>query len=268
MNNLMKFLKCVITTSFFSGLFFITACDSDKDEALQLMYVEDNSATYYFNPAEEDKELTALTIVGGDGNYSVESRNPALIEVDLKFPNAFTVKPKDIGKTEIIVKDGSGQQYVLQVHIIYYSEEWKIGECSVRVVDEEGILSDAEKTQLKTEALASIPVQAGGGYRILYNNKESVSKGSLTIYPKEYGKDGISLEGERLMPEESSTGLVHGFRFYTEEGVERVFRLVPYDKDLRMSVVVPHALEEEVTGLIESGFEGVKVFTLQHVAAR
>lgn len=77
--------------------------------------------------------VIAITVLGGDRNYTVSCDNPSVLEVDKKFPNAFVLIPKNWGSANVTVTDGTKASIKLQVNVTQSVVEYLVAKCDVLI---------------------------------------------------------------------------------------------------------------------------------------
>ena len=95
----------------------LTGCNDEESNPLRFdqSVDEDNTVDVCFPRSEEDGSAGAVTILGGDGNYTAQCDNAAVLKIDMKYPNAFVLYPQDWGEAHVTVTDGTGASIVLKV---------------------------------------------------------------------------------------------------------------------------------------------------------
>ena len=127
----------------------LASCSDDESNPLRFDIDEDrnNTTSIYFPRGEEDGSAGAITILGGDGNYTAQCDNPAVLKIDMKFPNAFVLYPQDWGEAHVTVTDGTGACIVLTVKVYQLEDTFPIAETSVKLTGADE-LTAAQQEQL------------------------------------------------------------------------------------------------------------------------
>ena len=175
----------------------LAGCSDDESNPLRFDIDEDhnNTTSIYFPRGEEDGSAGAITILGGDGNYTAQCDNPAVLKIDMKFPNAFVLYPQDWGEAHVTVTDGTGASIVLTVKVYQLEDTFLIAGTSVKLTGADE-LTAAQQEQLATEAMKLIPVQkAGGGYRLVSDDRENPDHGTLYLYPTDMDDESQAIKG-------------------------------------------------------------------------
>ena len=102
----------------------------------------------------------------------------------MPWSNTIRLTPLQLGDATVVVRDGSGEVYRLNIHIDYRKEIWTID--GVESVVTGAGLSEEEREAIRNEALATMPVKPGGGYELIYTEKEENS-GTVLLYPETIG---------------------------------------------------------------------------------
>lgn len=246
----------------------ISCNKNDEDHTLRFSetaWIENNSIEVYYPASNPDGSVGAITIEGGDRNYTVYCDDPSVLKVDKKFPNAFLLYPKDWGEAHVIVIDGTGQSIVLTVSVKQAVENHVVKKCDVLILGGEALTAE-QKAEIREEALNTLPVTAeGGGYQLIYDNPSDYTKGTLMIYPTEYGKEAEKIETTFAYTPYTSGAVNQKFTYiFRINGEERRFSPEKYQPGTaRTSVAEPQAWTEDVTGRIQSPDPSVKVYTQQ-----
>lgn len=246
----------------FSGFILIslfilcwTACNDDDDKSIKLLYVEDNSV----NMTYPNQDGHAISIIGGDGNYSISCNATSILDVELTYGQTIVLRALAVGDAIVTIQDQSNNSYILNVHISYYEENLIIANQYVRIVG--GSLSDQEMAELETKALASIPAGILGGYKFIYNNPEKAT-GTAFIYTGTFGENGKESTFERVAVEGGSAVRTYLIQI---NGESRKFELALYQKYLAKSTAPQSiALVEDVTERFKAEYPTVEaVYTQQ-----
>lgn len=249
------------------------SCNEEEDNTLRFVEtagIVDNSIEVLLPNANAGGTAGAVTITGGDGNYSVFCDNPSIVEVDKKYPNAFILYPKAWGDAHVIVIDGTKQSIILNVHVVKYEEAVVVKALGVGIIEaDDQSLTEEEKEQIRKEALATLPVKkVGGGYYLVKDDVTDYTKGTLTVYPDEYGQREGQIAGTfSFTPfREGDDWTNHQFKYiFTVDGKEHVF--FRDDKHLLLSsrtdAVVSLPWLEDVSELFQDRYPGIKVYTQQ-----
>ena len=170
--------------------FGLVSCDKESDKPLSLDQVENNSMKLYYG------SKGGVTIIGGDGNYSFSCESP-LLKAEMAYRNYISLEPLGVGDATITIKDSSGDSYILNVTVVYKSENIVVSKLDATVVGDN--MTVGNQRELKEKALATIPVKVGGGYKFVYTEGENLdtTKGIVFLYPDKYGENGIGGTFER-----------------------------------------------------------------------
>ena len=97
----------------------LTGCSDEESNPLRfdLSTDTDNTVDVCFPRSEEDGSAGSVTILGGDGNYTAQCDNDAVLKIDMKHSNAFVLYPQDWGEAHVTVTDGTGASIVLKVNV-------------------------------------------------------------------------------------------------------------------------------------------------------
>lgn len=138
----------------------LTGCSDEESNPLRfdLSTDTDNTVDVCFPRSEEDGSAGSVTILGGDGNYTAQCDNDAVLKIDMKHSNAFVLYPQDWGEAHVTVTDGTGASIVLKVNVFQAKQTLVIGGMDVLITGGEE-LTDEQKAGLRKEALATIPVK-------------------------------------------------------------------------------------------------------------
>ena len=245
----------------------LTGCNNEESNPLRfdLSADADNTVNVYFPQSSEDGNAGAITILGGDGNYTAQCDNPAVLKIDMKFSNAFVLYPQDWGETHVTVTDGTGTSIVLKVTIIQSKLTLTIGHMDVLIEGGE-TLTEEQRNALSEEALATIPVkEAGGGYKLAFDNPEDPNSGTLCLYPTVMNEEKDMVKGNfEVNPDRNEEN--PWFYTFVLEGMPHKLAIVPYTDETsktrkeQFSVI---SLVEDVTGHLAEQYPNVQVFTQQ-----
>ena len=133
---------------------------------------QNNSIDICFPRSEADGSAGAITILGGDGDYTAYCDNPEVLKIDMKFPNAFVLYPQDWGEANVIVRDGTEKSIVLKVNVFQMKSYIKVEQLDVVINGDEN-LTQTQKDQLCKEALAWYYSQGITSGFIFLNNKRT-----------------------------------------------------------------------------------------------
>ena len=207
----------------------LTCCNDEKSDPLRfdLDTEQNNSIDICFPRSEADGSAGAITILGGDGDYTAYCDNPEVLKIDMKFPNAFVLYPQDWGEANVIVKDGTEKSIALKVNVFQMKSNIKVEQLDVVINGDEN-LTQTQKDQLRKEALATIPVkQAGGGYTLISDNRDDPYSGSLLLYPNQFGNEDEIIKGSFNYPiDRDEEGRRH-YSFFID-GKEHILYMTPY----------------------------------------
>ena len=195
MNRKLNSIICVLVLLF--STFVWTSCDKDSDgEPLSLHQIENNATKLYYG------SIGGVTIIGGDGNYSFSCESP-LLKAEMTYRNYISFEPLGVGDATVIIKDSSGESYLLKVTIAYKTEKMVVAKLDATVVGDN--MTVGNQKELKEKVLATIPVKVGGGYKFVYTEGEDLdmTKGIVFLYPDKYGENGIEGTFERATVKES-----------------------------------------------------------------
>lgn len=162
------------------NLLCFASCDKDTDAPISLQYVENNTLDLVY-PVSGGY---TRDIMGGDGKYTVVSSDERILGVMLCEGQTLQFEPLAIGEAKVTIRDRSGHTYVLTVNISYMQHAFMVTKCEVTVTGAK--LTAAEKTEIESQALATIPVKVGGGYRFVFTDAEQ-TKGDAYIFPEKFG---------------------------------------------------------------------------------
>ena len=247
----------------------LAGCSDDESNPLRFDIDEDhnNTTSIYFPRGEEDGSAGAITILGGDGNYTAQCDNPAVLKIDMKFPNAFVLYPQDWGEAHVTVTDGTGASIVLTVKVYQLEDTFLIAGTSVKLTGADE-LTAAQQEQLATEAMKLIPVQkAGGGYRLVSDDRENPDHGTLYLYPTDMDDESQAIKGSFYNNTDYTDEDTWCWTFVLE-GKEHKIMLNHYQQKAGRSansISAITVLTEDVTEQLTVQYPGVKVFTLQAV---
>ena len=131
-------------------------------------------------------------------------------------------------------------------------------------------LTAAQQEQLATEAMKLIPVQkAGGGYRLVSDDREDPERGTLYLYPTDMDDESQAVKGGFCNNPDYSGEDTWRWTFVLE-GQEHRYSIVQTSTQQTGSrsvgsVGTGASLVEDVTEQLNVQYPGVKVFTLQAV---
>ena len=231
----------------------LTGCNDEESNPLRFdqSVDEDNTVDVCFPRSEEDGSAGAVTILGGDGNYTAQCDNAAVLKIDMKYSNAFVLYPQDWGEAKVVV---------------FQSKQTLAIDCLDVFITGGDQLTEEQQAALREEALAIIPVKAaGGGYRMIFDNPQDPYSGTLCFYPTEMDKEEEMVKGTFIVNSDRNEENLWNYRFQLEEK-EHTLVFVPYSdkKTVTKADVLPTvALLEDVTGQIPTSYPSVKVFTQQ-----
>ena len=249
----------------------LAGCSNDESNPLRFDIDEDrnNTTSIYFPRGEEDGSAGAITILGGDGNYTAQCDNPAVLKIDMKFPNAFVLYPQDWGEAHVTVTDGTGASIVLTVKVYQLEDTFPIEETSVKLTGADELTTEQQE-QLAKEAMKLIPVQeAGGGYRLVSDDREDPERGTLYLYPTDMKDESQAVKGSFCNNPDYSGEDTWRWTFVLE-GQEHRYSIVQTSTQQTGSrsvgsVGTGASLVEDVTEQLNVQYPGVKVFTMQAV---
>ena len=216
----------------------LTGCNDEESNPLRFdqSVDEDNTVDVCFPRSEEDGSAGAVTILGGDGNYTAQCDNAAVLKID-----------------------------ILKV-VVFQSKQTLAIDCLDVFITGGDQLTEEQQAALREEALAIIPVKAaGGGYRMIFDNPQDPYSGTLCFYPTEMDKEEEMVKGTFIVNSDRNEENLWNYRFQLEEK-EHTLVFVPYSdkKTVTKADVLPTvALLEDVTGQIPTSYPGVEVFTQQ-----
>lgn len=249
-----------------------TSCNDEIDNTLRFAetaFIADNTVEVYYPNSDSEGAAGAITIVGGDGDYSVYCDNPSVLEVDKKFPNAFVLYPKDWGTAHVIVIDGTKKSILLNVRVAQQEQKIVVNGLGVKIVEPDNLhLSDEVKEEIRLKALEFIPVKkVGGGYHLVWDNKTNYKEGTLMVYPEEYGKEEGQQTGTfSYNPFELEDDLdTYQFKYtFKAEEEEHIFFMDEDRSPLsRTSVMVAVPWLEDISEHFQKDYPGIKVYTQQ-----
>jgi len=177
--------------------FGLVSCDKESDKPLSLDLVKNNSTKVYYG------SKGGVTIIGGDGNYSFSCESP-LLKAEMTYRNYISFEPLGVGEATVVIKDSSGESYLLKVTIAYKTEKIVVVKLDATVVGD--AMTVGSQKELRDKALATIPVKIGGGYKFIYTEGEdlNLTKGIVFLYPDKYGENGIEGTFERATVKEAN----------------------------------------------------------------
>jgi hypothetical protein len=231
------------------------------NEPLSLHETENNTVVLHYG------SKGGVTVTGGDGNYSFTCESP-LLKAEMAQRNYISFEPAGVGYAAVTIRDSSGESYVLNVIIIYTTDNIPVSRIEATVVGD--ALTAAEQEELKAKALATVPVKAGGGYKLVYIRGDR-PEGAVIIYPEKYGEEGL----EGIFTQKAAGGddgfetTSYTFRY---NDTVRTFTIKAADQETRTSVKpyppVYTQLFEDLTEQYRADYPGVEqVYTSQIIGA-
>lgn len=245
----------------------MAGCDNKESNPLRFdqSVNEDNTVNVCFPRSEKDGSAGAVTILGGDGNYTTQCDNPAVLKIDMKYSNAFVLYPQGWGEAHVTVTDGTGASIVLKVVVFQSKQTLAIDRLDVLITEGEQ-LTEEQLEKLREEALATVPVkQAGGGYRMIYDNPQDLDSGTLYCYPTEMDKEEEKVKGTFITNPDRNEENPWFYRFLLEER-EHILALSLYDDKNEVTkgdLFLAMPLLEDVAEQFPTAYPSVKVFTQQ-----
>ncbi|WP_291594053.1 hypothetical protein [Bacteroides sp.] len=249
-----------------------TSCNDEIDNTLRFAdtaSIVDNTIDVYYPNSDPEGRAGAITIIGGDGDYSVYCDNPSVLEADKKFPNAFVLHPKGWGNATVIVIDGTKKSILLNVRVKQQEQKIVVNGLGVKIIEPDNQpLSDEVKEAIRLKALEFIPVKkVGGGYHLVWDDKTNYKEGTLIVYPEEYGKEEGQQTGTfSFNPFEQGDDLdTYQFKYtFKAEEVEHIFFMDEDRSPLsRTSVMTPIPWLEDISEHFQKDYPGIKVYTQQ-----
>ncbi len=237
----------------------LTACDDDKWPPIRLAHQEDTTLNLWY-PYEKDTYLYSLE--GGDGSYTAFSYAPDVVGARI-VSGEIELTIRGLGYTEVVIRDNSGHSLSLDVHVDHYTQRMIVDRYQVYMG---GDPEETEREAIEAAALATLPVEAGGGYKFVFTDKES-TRGKVYIYPVKFGGDAVEGDFVTRSLEEGEAGTEYGTYFYdlTIDGKKRTFVRTTWNfSDTRTSEVAPVVLLEDLTEELITDYPEVgAVCTLQ-----
>ena len=162
----------------------LTACNKTEEESISLIPgIKDNLFDLYYPSLGRYTQ----SIKGGDGNYTVTSSDNTIVDVELIQGQTVSFEAKGLGDATVTISDKSGKSYTFDVHVSYRETSFQIKELRAGVKSDN--LTDEQKKEIEEKALATIPVQVNGGYKLIYTNDDGVS-GEALVYTETMGVNG------------------------------------------------------------------------------
>lgn len=245
-------------------LIFITSCNKEGIEPITLHYVENNSISMVY--PNTDKH--SISIIGGDGKYSVSCNNVSVLEVELvQEKKMILLKPQSIGNAIVTISDESGHSYLLNVNIYYSVLSLIVEKQDVIVIGDK--LSEVQKAEIQQKAILTLPVKVNGGFKFIYNNDKELNKGQVFIYKENYNINAIEsvFEFKRIEIEVNGFIQTHPVYVITIDGKQREFIVNKYvAPQSKSDMIVPMALNEDITEQFKTEYPDVEfVFTQQRI---
>lgn len=240
------------------------SCDKEEEEPLSLDQIENHSIKLYY------ASKGGVTIMGGDGDYSFSCNSP-LLKAEMTHRNYILFETLGIGDAVVTITDQSGHSYTLNITISYVTENIVVTQLEATVIGDN--MTVAGQKELKEKALATIPVKINGGYRFVYTEKEEEeeTKGIVTIYPEQFGNNGIEGTFERAIIKKEDGS--YNYESYTlhyknvEQEYNRTFILMAY-KPVR-SEYLSAQLAEDLKDQYITDYPNVEqVYTSQVISRR
>lgn len=236
----------------------LTSCSEDDNQPISLVDVDN----YSINIIYPRTDAYTINVTGGDGRYSVNSNNDEVLIATLADGNILVINPLSTGEATITINDQSNQSYTLHVQASYPEYNYLVTKQDVTVRGELLTLSEVE--EIKKDALASIPVQAEGGYRIVFTDTD-LSEGEAYLYPDTWGTNGKKGTFERTKT--SNEGITEYNYKVTIGGEDRYFVFLPYSGDLTKNsgdLQQPFLFQENLTEIYKEKYTHVEqVYTSQ-----
>lgn len=232
------------------------SCDKDNTESIKLN-VEGNSTVLLY-PSNNDKHH--ITVMGGDGNYTVECDNEKTLAAKIIFENSSKVhclelEPLSVGTATIIIEDKSGNSYQLNVSVKNLSYSFRVIKHDVEVIGDN--LTINEQNAIKESALTSFPVEVGGGYKFVYVDK-SHTQGDVFIYPNVIG--GESDKGTFIHEIKKENDILSTYQITMSGNQEYFFEVVPYLNGLRSTGMKDkYQFREDLTEKYKTKYQNLKV---------
>lgn len=255
----MKF-KALLSISLIFFIFNWTSCDKDTNEPLSLHGVENNTLQLYYGSEG------GVTITGGDGNYSFSCGSP-LLKAEMTHSNYILFEPLDVGDATVTIKDSSGNSYILNITITYTTENIVITQLDATVIGDQMTVS--EQKELKAKAFATIPVNAGGGYKFVYTEgyQKDGTGGVVFIYPDLFGEESTEGTFERTLVKRDDGTYSYSIYSLHYEDNDRTFIFMEYRKPIIKSSQAeyrPLQFAEDLKDQYETEYPNVEqVYTSQ-----
>lgn len=248
-----------IIYALFISLSAITSCNKNSDESITLHNVENN----YVAITYPNSEKIAISIIGGDGNYSASCNNISIVEVEVvSEKKMLLINPKSIGDATITITDKSNNYYIFNVKVSYHERNFIIIKQDVVITGNK--ISTAQKKEIEQKALKTLPVNINGGYKLIYNDEQN-RKGELFIYKDKYNELGekTTFEETRVQIENSE----YNYLSYTFNinGITREFHLLKYTNPTKMVAQTPYALVEDITYLFKADYPNIELVITQQL---
>ena len=182
----MSKLKYLVLGSIYLCLFCLISCHKESYPPISINGIYGNKyESLNMSWFPEDTIKYSFIIQGGDGIYSATCNKPDIVQVNMISTTEMQVQPLALGDAVIMVSDQSSNVATMQVRIDYRKLEIKITETDVTIT---GNLAGEETEAIRNEAFQTIPVKAGGGYRLIFTEE---NKGTAIIYPELFDNNGI-----------------------------------------------------------------------------
>lgn len=245
-------------------LLFITSCNKEDIEPITLHYVENNSVDMVYPNTDNH----SISIIGGDGKYSVSCNNVSVLEVELvQEKKMILLKSQSIGDAIVTITDESGNSYALHVKVHYSELKLIIDKQDVIVIGDK--LSEEQKAEIQQKAILTLPVKVNGGFKFIYNNDKDLSKGQVFIYKDNYGGEAVESVFEYKRVEIEVNGGIQKYPVYviTINGKQREFIVNRYfAPKSKGDMIVPMALNEDITEQFKTEYPDVEwVYTQQRI---
>lgn len=247
----------------------LISCDSEEAEPLSLHGVDNYTIHLTYGTKG------GVTIIGGDRKYSFTCETP-IVKGEMTHSNYILFEPLAVGQTTCLIQDQSGSTYALTIHIDYASTAMRVDKTDAVVSGKN--LSEKQKNALKEKALATIPVEANGGYLFVHTEKIDLtssepnlnkSKGIVYIYPKTFGENPINATFERIaFRDDKDMFLLYEYKLQSEdESWHYTLKVVPASKTSVIDKTVDkYVLEEDLKAKFASDYaEADTVKTYQYI---
>lgn len=260
----------VIITILVTAISFVS-CSKDNNEPIQLHYaiyndkpnpVIGNQVVILFPTSDK----TQLVVSGSDGNFVISNSDKTIIDVRMN-DRLIDVTPLSTGDATVSITDKSNNSYVFSVKVYYKEYNLMVEKQDVIVIGDK--LSEIQKTEIQQKAVLTLPVQVNGGFKLVYNQGEQVSKGKAFIYKDNYGEvvSESVFEFKRVAIE--ANGFIQNYNVFviTIDGKKREFVMNKYTAlKSRGDMMVPMALNEVLTELFKTDYPDVElVYTQQRI---